>query len=309
MYIDKLKFYTAVYGRLKNRLLPYWFLAPLRRVMRFIANKSLPKYFLNTKVNNYDISKIQKDLIVSFTSFPARIDYVWMVVETIKRQTLLPEKIILWLSKSQFSNEELPQNLKDEIDELFEVRFVDGDIRSHKKYYYAAKKFPGKNIFLIDDDILYRPNLLEKIWAAHLSYLGYVICNYGFLIKYDEHGMPLPDKYWTENYSASKDSTIFFGSGGGTLIVPSKLYQDLTNIDLAKELTPIADDVWLNAMVRLACLPCYMRRHGLYLRLNIPYNEKLSSLNVGDNQNDQQIKAVSKYYLQRIGVDPFKQKS
>lgn len=262
---------------------------------------------MNTKVNKYDTSKIQKDLIVSFTSFPTRINYVWMVIQTIKRQTLLPEKIILWLSIEQFPNEDLPQNLINEIDELFEVRFVNDDIRSHKKYYYAAKEFPKKYIFLIDDDILYRPTLLEETWVAHLSYPGYVICNYGFIIKYDNHGMPLPYKYWPENYSASNDSSLFFGSGGGTLIMPSKLYPDLTNIDLACKLTPIADDVWLNAMVRLSSLPCYMISHGLFLILTIPYDKKLASSNVGDNQNDKQIKDVSEYYQQNIGINPYKQ--
>lgn len=98
-------------------------------------------WFLSKKKVIYK-GKIQKNLIVSLTSFPARIEYVWMVVETIKRQTVLPEKIILWLSVDQFpSMESVPKTLLNEQNEMFEIRMVNDDIRSYKKYYYAMKYF------------------------------------------------------------------------------------------------------------------------------------------------------------------------
>lgn len=298
-------FYTKIYGFLINRGMPFWLLSPIRRIVRISANQRLKWYFKN---NIFDKSKSRReeDLIVSFTSFPNRIETVWMVVQSIKRQTLLPAKIILWLSIDQFPGKKLPDNLLQEIDDIFEVQFVEGDIRSHKKYFYVSQKYPEKHIFLIDDDILYCPDLLERVWNAHNKYPNAIISNYGFLIHYKPNCIT-PDVYntWKENFEESDNPDLFFGSGGGTLFNPKRLYQDLTDIGLATKLTPYADDIWLNSMMRLAGISCHMIKHGLYLRVEIKENIKLASRNVGDNLNDKQLNDLRNYYIKTIGKDPF----
>lgn len=302
--MNYLSFYTSLYSKLRNYGLPFWFLSPIRRFVRNIANHQLKKYLSVSKIKEYPRDKIQDNLIVSFTSFPSRIDFVWMVVETMKRQTMLPKKIILWLSKEQFPNETLPDSLVKEIDSLFEIRFVCGDIRSHKKYFYVVKEYPESYVFIVDDDILYSPDILAKTWAAHLKCPNHIICNYGFIMKYDGNKNLLPYNKWEETYSKSENPSIFFGSGGGTLIKPNSLYKDLTNIELAQELTPTADDVWLNAMARLAKVPCLMIKHGLFLPTNITDNQRLCTINVGENRNDRQIQSVINYYKTQ-NLNPF----
>ena len=143
-------FYSSLYSynKINNRLL-----SPIRRVVRSVANWVLPGY-LSHSVRDSNHTKVQlPDVIVSLTSFPARIDRVWMVVECMRRQTVMPKNVILWLSKEQFPDQNLPESLKKEIDDFFVVRFVEGDIRSHKKYYYVSKEYPDSYIILIDDDI------------------------------------------------------------------------------------------------------------------------------------------------------------
>lgn len=304
--MDKLRLYTGCYRVLKCSWLPYWCLTPMRRIVRACAKKQLEKYFKQHKLYAYDKTKVQNNLIVSFTSFPRRINYVWMVVETMKRQTVLPEKIILWLSVEQFPNRTVPKSLQDEVDDLFEIRFVEGDLRSHKKYYYASLEYPNSDVFLIDDDILYEPDLLERVWKAHIAHPNHIISNYGFIMQYDADSNLLPYKFWKENYLEMSDPHLFFGSGGGTLIRPSKLYKDLTNITLARDLTPIADDIWLNAMSNLSETPIYMIEHGLFLPIIIEGDERLASLNLGEDQNDRQIIALVKYYRASLGRNLFR---
>lgn len=303
--MDKLRLYTSLYRVLKISWLPYWCLTPMRRAVRTLATNRLPKYFRQNKVCAYDKTKIQNNLIVSFTSFPRRINYVWMVVETMKRQTVLPEKIILWLSMEQFPDRAVPKSLQDEVDNLFEIRFVEGDLRSHKKYYYASLEYPNSDVFLLDDDILYEPDLLERVWKAHVAHPNHIISNYGFIMQYDASGNLLPYKFWKESYSEVSSPQLFFGSGGGTLIRPSMLYKDLTNMALARKLTPIADDVWLNAMSNLSNVPIYMIKHGLFLPIIIDDDERLASLNLGENQNDRQISALVSYYRMSLGRNLF----
>ena len=78
-------------------------------------------------------------MIVSFTSFPARIHVVYKTLSSIYEQTMLPDKVILWLAKPQFPNldADLPESLLAYKKLGLEIRWVDEDIRPHKKYYYV----------------------------------------------------------------------------------------------------------------------------------------------------------------------------
>ena len=245
-------------------------------------------------------------LIVSLTSFPARINNVWQVVECMLRQTYQPDKIILWLSKEQFPTEEsIPQSLRDREGAVFEIRMVDGDIRSHKKYYYVSKEYPDALIFLIDDDIYYPTDILEKTVKTGEANPDAVICNYGYHIGYNDDGSLKPYNRWPRIFRCGIDNHIFFGSGGGTLFKPKQLYKNLTNINLARELTPIADDIWLNAMVRLAKRNVHLLDNGLILPVTIKNDVKLATQNKGLDMNDVQINKLNDYYKKKVGFNVF----
>lgn len=87
------------------------------------------------------------------------------------------------------------------------------------------------------------------------------------------------------------------------------MFKDLTNIDLALKLTPIADDVWLNAMARLGGIKIHKISHGLLLLIESKNNTCLSFENVGDNKNDEQIKHVREFYVSGMTGDPFLDKT
>lgn len=57
-----------------------------------------------------------------------------MVIETILSQSIKPDKVILYLSKVQFPRleEDLPDSLLNMKARGLDIRFVEGDIRSHK---------------------------------------------------------------------------------------------------------------------------------------------------------------------------------
>lgn len=303
--MNVLDLFTKVYAKLHNYPgIPFWLLTPVRKLVRFGAYKILPRYLAESRRNT---SKEECEVIVSLTSFPARIDTVWQVVECMQRQTYKPHRIILWLSKEQFSvRENIPQSLREREDEVFEIRLVDGDIRSHKKYYYVFQEFPNSYIFLIDDDIYYPTDLIEHTWKAHLLYPNRVICNYGFKIGNDSNGELMPYKKWKRTYHMISDG-VFFGSGGGTLLSSSMLYKDFTDMNLSQNLTPIADDIWLNAMVNLAGIQKILLPNGQILPTNIEENIKLSSQNRENDQNDVQLDSVIRYYKQKLNINPFSQ--
>lgn len=294
--MDKLRFYTEAYGSLIE---PLWMhpnmYTPLRRILRKLASKRLPHYFDSHPYEK--VNKKEKDLIVSFTSFPARIGYAFFVVQSMLRQTIKPEKIYLWLSKKQFLNKtSLPPNLLSLENDCFEIKFVEDDIRSHKKYYYTCLEHPGSKVVLLDDDIIYSPFLLERLLDAYNDGNANVICNYGHLIKRDNAGHLLPYKQWTPLRSERIGDDVFFGSGGGTLICPKDFDPILTDIDLALKLTPNADDIWLNSIARYSKLRIKMIKHGGLLPVLIPRNKSLYTSNVNENQNDIQLNNVCTFF-------------
>lgn len=290
----------------KNRLL-----SPARSIMRRSANYFLPRYL---KKKRSELSTIRqqtnnKQVIISLTSFPARIDNIWQTVVCLLLQTRPADRIILWLSEDQFGDGyELPATISSLIGDVFEVRWVKGDIRSHKKYYYVAQEYHDSLILLVDDDIYYPTNMLERIMDAYEGSPDAVICQYGYQMLYDEGGRLLPYNSWPNLFNASEDPNIFFGSGGGTLVRLPSLYDDLLRLDLATKLTPIADDVWLNAMARLAGLNVKMVKTGHILPVTNKHDVRLASENRRLNKNDEQIQNVSSYYLSAIGTDPFAKK-
>lgn len=294
--MNVLNFYVKLYGSLHNRKwIRYRAFNPLRSIVRKLANWHIPRY-LSQHISERK-GAVVKDLIVSFTSFPVRIDKVWMVVECLKRQTVLPEKMILWLSKEQFPDvTSIPASLREREGDMLEIRMVEGDIRSHKKYHYVSKEYADSLVFLIDDDIYYPTDILERTMTVHKEHPEAIICNYGYHIGYKENGELMPYNSWPRERSYSTGDDLFFGSGGGTLLRPSWLHEDLTNIELALKLTPIADDIWLNAMVSMAGREKVMLPNGQVLPIAIKGNVKLESQNKGQNRNDEQINSIMAHY-------------
>lgn len=280
---------TDFYGKLHNYPgVPYWVLTPFRKVTRGLANVLLPRYLSHL----HEKRRLNgKDIIVSFTSFPARINDVWKVVESLKSQTVIPEKIILWLSKEQFPNDsDIPQSLRNCEDGLFEIRMVDGDIRSHKKYYYVMKEFPNKTFVTCDDDVYYHPKMLERLIRTSKMYPGCICANVTSQMAYSDKGTLLPYLQWERNvkpYSSRNNVQIGIG---GVLYPPNTLNERVLNKDLFWILAPMADDLWLSLMARLNNIPVIQTNHNL-LPLPVACEApSLSSVNNGvENMNDHQI--------------------
>lgn len=296
------------YGNLYNRnYIPTPILSLFRFIVRHVANFIIPIYYKKSRRENIrkNTIKREKEIVISLTSFPARIEKVWIVIESLKRQSIAASRIILWLSKVQFPGllEDLPQSLRNMIGNGFEVRFVEHDLRSHKKYYYAFKEYPNSIIILVDDDIFYPSTLLEDLLYNYTKFPNSIICRYGLVMSYDNNNNLLPYSEWNRNYGLLCNH-FFFGSGGGTLIEPRLLINEVLNESLFMKLTPFADDIWLNAMAHLSNLNVMAVSKKLLMPVMIKNNLRLTQVNVYDNKNDKQINEIIKYYSSQ-GLYPF----
>ena len=192
--------------------------------------------------------KRNPQLIVSLTSFPARINTVHLTINTLLRQNTKPDRVILWLADSQFPDKKLPDEITRLISLGLEVRYCE-DIRSYKKLVPALKEFPEDIIVTADDDMYYKEDWLEGLYNAYLKNPENIYTRRGCRARIIDGRIDIlrPRDYNFE-YNFPTDYNNLLMGGSGTLYPPHSLNQDVFNIDLIKSLIPTHDDIYFWVM-------------------------------------------------------------
>lgn len=181
----------------------------------------------------------------SLTSYPARYKRLPEVITSLLEQTIKPEKILLTLTKEE--ENKLTPELKKFIDNgVIEIVCADEDLKPHKKYYYAMKKYPAEAIITVDDDIVYAKTMAESLLRGYHSHPNCVIARRVHKIRKDGNGKILPYKQWLyECQTVLTPSFELLATGGaGTLYPPNILGIDGITPENIKEVL-LADDIFL----------------------------------------------------------------
>lgn len=234
-------------------------------------------------------------VVVSFTSIPSRLPILHLTVRSLLRQTVHPEKLVLWLHHDLEA--QVPQRLSKLQNDVFEIRYADQTC-AHRKLVHALNAFPDKPIVTCDDDLLYQPNWLARLYQEHKQHPNDVIGNECRRIRYDANGDTLPYKHWSlEPPGTSHPDTMAIGFGG-TLYPPHRLHPDTTNSDLYLALAPKADDLWFKAM-------SYLNKTAVRRTANPPKRpipiirsqaEALGDTNIKKDGNREQWNAIRNHY-------------
>lgn len=193
------------------------------------------------------------ELIVSLTTWPARISTVWLTIESLMRQDVKPNRIILWLAEEEFPDKRLPKILNNLKAKGLEIRYCE-NLKSAKKLIPTLREFPDATIITADDDIIYPETLVKSLMQAHTVSPHIVFANRGRAIRWNQDKTLTRYMKWplqtVENMSSAE--VVFLTSGGGTLFPPRALHQEVENGIKFQELCPeAADDIWYNAMALL----------------------------------------------------------
>lgn len=190
----------------------------------------------------------KQQIIVSLTSFPAVIPYAAQAVQSILNGSVLPDKVILYLTFSQFGESGIPQELQKLANDnsRFEIRDYPRDIRSYRKLIPALSDFPDAIIVTIDDDVAYHKNMLRDLLRLHEQMPQAVLAHRAKRMKPDE-----PYRKWKKyrwyHFLLKKIHTSFknIQTGvGGVLYPPHSLKKEMMNVELFTELAPTTDDIW-----------------------------------------------------------------
>ena len=191
--------------------------------------------------------KRSPQLIVSLTSFPARIDKIHLTINTLLRQNTKPDRVVLWLTESQFPNG-LPDSLTRLLDLGLEIKYCE-DLRSYKKLVPSLREFPEDIIVTADDDMYYKEDWLEGLYNAYLENPKNIYTRRGCRTRVIDGKIEVikPRDYNFE-YNFPTDYNNLLMGGSGTLYPPHSLHNDIFNSDLIKSLIPTHDDIYFWVM-------------------------------------------------------------
>lgn len=230
-------------------------------------------------------------LVVSLTSYPARFATLGLTLRGILRQSVRPDRVILWLDEGDEAR--LPRDIPD-LPGL-EIRTCPA-WRSYKKIVPTLRDAPGSFVVTADDDIYYPAGWLEKLVGAAQGGAR-IACHRAHRIAL-RGGRPAPYAEWRHNVDAPERSSLTFLTGvSGVIYAPGVFHPDVTRDDLFSRLAPRSDDVWLYWMHRLAGIEAQkIGGRARILEWEGSQAQSLRSENLHGTGNDQAVAALLEHY-------------
>ncbi len=284
------------HGKYENRQATIYNMVNDKSILNKISNCSL--YGITRKKRNQKV-------IVSLTTYPARINEVAVTIYSLLKQSLKPDEIVLWLGADKFKNREkdLPENLLKLKNNGLTIKWCK-DMRSFTKLVPALEEYKNDVIVTADDDIYYNKDWLKKLYEYHVKYPNDIICHRVHEVTIcDNKIAPYNCWKWASN-DASSSYFNFLTGVGGVLYPANSLYKDVLKRSVFEKLCPYADDVWFWAMAILNKTKIRNIKNGynklMYTNLSrekgLIAGDCLYQKNIGNNYNDVQIENVINKY-------------
>ena len=260
-----------------------------KRIFRLIGFSVLPGI-------RRDDSK-DGEYIVSLTSWEPRFDVLPVALKSILLQIRRPDRVILYLG-SDVDPEKVPPEVRRFEEKGVEIRFVEENLRAHKKYYYAMEEFPDSTIITVDDDVIYSPFTISSLIRTSRKYRDCVCARKTRRMTF-LNGKLMPYNDWRSDETDDVPCYDLMGTGvGGILYPPHCLHGDLFDKKALQEVAFSNDDLWLKGMellqgTKTKSVDCFWS-HPIPLIKDDEF--ALYNTNVLDNENDRALRRLQDRY-------------
>lgn len=275
------------------------------KLFKIILDKTVPKYYEKTQnelIHPINIEPRERKIVVSLTSFEARLDDVWIVIESIFRQTYKADKVVLWLG-NHLKNKQLPFALLCQKQKGLEIRYVD-DLRAHTKYFYALQEFNDCHVITVDDDCYYPNDIIENLIRLNHLYPDSIVANRIHGIVHNKEGKIAQYHNWKHNYIPnSKDKLPHLLTGVSGVLYPPNVYdKTLFEKEVFMEICKFADDIWLtaNAIKQNIQIKTNPKFNKDFISISKTSRVRLLDHNSKSGGNDQQLMSVFEYLKLKI---------
>lgn len=253
----------------------------------------------NTESGVTDERYCDNEIVVSLTTYDKRLDVVYLAIASLMRQSLKPNRIVLWLAE-EFRGKRLPATLYLLQKRGLEIRFCE-EIRSYKKLIPALEAFPDATVITVDDDVIYDFELIDRLVRAHLREPRTVWCLRMSEMTLGSDGSIAPYKQWLPG-KTEHESPLNFATGVGGILYPPHIFtEEILDRNKFMTLAPNADDIWFKAMetmcdVKVKKIQTKNSAGEDYISGVVPYSGSLASENVDNGGNDATIRALAPYF-------------
>ena len=182
--------------------------------------------------------------VLSMTSFPARMRYLWMVVDLLMRQETRPSAIYLCLFEGDFPDRKLPLSLDPYLERGLRILWADTDLKPHLKYWMAFREEASgarRNVITVDDDAFYPVDMVSRLSRLHADYPDAVCADIARRIA----GPHYSD--WAFEMAPHAPDMDLLALGAGGVLYPYSFYKSecLFDAETIVKTSLKADDLWL----------------------------------------------------------------
>ncbi len=233
------------------------------------------------------------NIVVSFTSYPPRISTVHRVVESLYQQTMPADEIILYLSLDEFP--EMESDLPDTLNRLngqkgFRIEWVQGNLKSHKKYYYALQNYKDAVVITVDDDTVYAKTMISELVESHKRFPDAVSARRVRMIIKNSEGLEPYGKWEGETYLdeyADIPRMDLCAVGIGGILYPVFNRDHWSDKKMIFEMAEEQDDLWLKYNEIIDHIPIvYTKSSQEDITIEDSQIDRLSFNNLYGNGND-----------------------
>ena len=269
---------------------------------------AVAKKYIETALRHFKDCGVEPDsernIVVSLTSYPVRMPEVHYALYSLLKQSLKPNKIILWLGEEQFPNREhdIPEKILALQKNGLEIRWTK-DIKSYKKLVPALREYPDAVIVTADDDLLYDPHWLKLLYADYQrnNFAPMVYAHRAHRIQVTPAGNIAPYHVWLLDAppACAEDGPSWFNfatTGAGALYPPHVLHSDIFNEEIFLKLAPLADDIFFWAVAVLNGTKITVVENNIPDIMQMIEGAGLFDVNLLQGKNDEQLANIFTRY-------------
>ena len=213
-------------------------LATDEQVARFAAIQS----------GEIDYRPIRTDVVISLTTVPTRLGTLKAVLHSLMQQSISGVPIELHIARGVRSTGATWPEMPGWLTNLRAVQVIehDHDLGPAMKYLPALEAHRKHAVVVVDDDVLYPRDLVERLLQADMGWRGAAaVCMRGWRIhrelSWEQSVLTTP------NAADDMHVGIVCGHGGYCVRAEQLNLDELGNLDRAPEDCWMMDDIWISA--------------------------------------------------------------
>ena len=248
---------------------------------------------------------VAQDVVVSLTSYPARLPQLHLVIRSLLHQKLAPREIVLYLANDT-RDEDIPSSLRELEKYNFTIKTGYEDLKPHKKYFFAMQEYPQDSIITVDDDVMYDKDFVRDLYNCYKKFPGCVASRRVHRMIQDTLGniKSYNDWQWECTQILEPSHQLFSTGCGGALYPPKVLPPETFDAEAIKAHCLNTDDIWLKFMELKADVKVVFTNskviHPLTVR-NTQASALMHTNTAAENRNDINIRAMEDFTGIKLG--------